>query len=72
MGNLGFWEILIIAGVAVFLFGSKRIADIGKGLGNAMREADGDAARIVAIAFVMTVVAIVAYWLSVCWTASHR
>jgi sec-independent protein translocase protein TatA len=37
MGNLGFGEILLIVGVAVLLFGAGRIADIGKGLGQGIR-----------------------------------
>jgi sec-independent protein translocase protein TatA len=37
MGNLGFGEILLILGVAVLLFGAGRIADIGKGLGQGIR-----------------------------------
>jgi TatA/E family protein of Tat protein translocase len=62
MGNLGPIEIFLIFGVAVLLFGAGRIADIGKGLGQGLREADGDAARIAAIAFV---VVLAIYWLSV-------
>jgi sec-independent protein translocase protein TatA len=37
MGNLGFGEILLIAGVAILLFGAGRIADIGKGLGQGIK-----------------------------------
>jgi len=37
MGNLGFGEIMLIVGVAVLLFGAGRIADIGKGLGQGIR-----------------------------------
>ena len=33
MGNIGVTEILLIALVALLLFGAGRIADIGKGLG---------------------------------------
>jgi hypothetical protein len=62
MGNLGPIEVFLIFGVAVLLFGAGRIADIGKGLGQGLREADGDAARIAAIAFV---VVLAIYWLSV-------
>ena len=51
MGNIGATEILLIALVALLLFGAGRIADIGKGLGQGIknfkqgiREADeGDA-----------------------------
>ncbi len=32
-GTLGFWEILLIFVVLLLLFGSRRLADIGKGLG---------------------------------------
>jgi TatA/E family protein of Tat protein translocase len=63
MGNLDTGEILLIAGVAVLLFGAGRIADMGKGLGDALREADGDTARIAAIAFVVAVAII--SWLAV-------
>ena len=35
--NLGFPEILIIAAVAVLLFGGKKIGDLGKGLGEGIR-----------------------------------
>ena len=68
MGNLDLGEILLIMGVAVLLFGAGRIADIGKGLGQALRDADGDTARIAAIAFV---VALALYWLAVS-AARHR
>lgn len=37
MGNLGPGEILIIVLVAVLLFGAGRIASVGKGLGEAVR-----------------------------------
>jgi sec-independent protein translocase protein TatA len=37
MGRLGFGEILIIALVALLLFGATRIADIGKGLGEGIK-----------------------------------
>jgi TatA/E family protein of Tat protein translocase len=68
MGNLGPGEILLIIGVAILLFGAGRIADIGKGLGQGLREADGDAARIAAIAFGL---ALAIYWLFVS-AARHR
>lgn len=49
MGNLGATELLVIAGVALLLFGGKRLADIGGGLGQGikafkqgLREADAD------------------------------
>lgn len=37
MGSLGVPEILIIALVALLLFGAGRIADIGKGLGQGIK-----------------------------------
>jgi len=37
MGNIGITEILIIALVALLLFGAGRIADIGKGLGQGIK-----------------------------------
>ena len=37
MGNIGVPEILIIALVALLLFGAGRIADIGKGLGQGIK-----------------------------------
>ncbi len=53
MGNIGPGELLIIALIALLLFGAGRIADIGKGLGQGiknfkkgLREADeGDEAK---------------------------
>ena len=37
MGRLGFLEIAIIVGIALLLFGAGRIADIGKGLGEGIK-----------------------------------
>jgi len=37
MGRLGFSEILIILVIALLLFGAGRISDIGKGLGEGIR-----------------------------------
>ena len=37
MGRLGITEVLLIAGIALLLFGAGRIADIGKGLGEGIR-----------------------------------
>jgi sec-independent protein translocase protein TatA len=37
MGNIGPTEILLIALVALLLFGAGRIADIGKGLGQGIK-----------------------------------
>lgn len=49
MGAIGPAELMIIAAVAILLFGGSRIADVGKGFGQAIRNfKDGvrdDAAR---------------------------
>jgi sec-independent protein translocase protein TatA len=37
MGNIGFPELMMIALVALLLFGAGRIADIGKGLGQGIK-----------------------------------
>jgi sec-independent protein translocase protein TatA len=37
MGSMGWTEILVIALIAVVLFGGRRLADAGKGLGEAIR-----------------------------------
>ena len=37
MGNIGAGELLIIAMIALLLFGAGRIADIGKGLGQGIK-----------------------------------
>ncbi|MBV9948356.1 MAG: twin-arginine translocase TatA/TatE family subunit [Myxococcales bacterium] len=37
MGNVGVTEILLIAVVALLLFGARRIGDIGKGLGEGIK-----------------------------------
>jgi sec-independent protein translocase protein TatA len=37
MGNIGVSEVLLIALVALLLFGAGRIADIGKGLGQGIK-----------------------------------
>ena len=37
MGNIGAPELLIIALIAILLFGASRIADIGKGLGQGLK-----------------------------------
>ncbi|MBK6691846.1 MAG: twin-arginine translocase TatA/TatE family subunit [Myxococcales bacterium] len=50
MGNIGPGELVIIALIALLLFGAGRIADIGKGLGQGIKnfkkglkeEGDGD------------------------------
>jgi len=37
MGSMGATELLLIAGVAVLLFGGGRLADLGKGMGQAIK-----------------------------------
>ena len=37
MGSIGWTEILVIALIGVVLFGGRRLADAGKGLGEAIR-----------------------------------
>ncbi len=37
MGNIGPLELLLIAGVALLLFGAGRIADVGRGLGQGIK-----------------------------------
>jgi sec-independent protein translocase protein TatA len=38
MGNIGPMEILLVAGLALLLFGPKRLPEIGRSLGNGLRE----------------------------------
>ncbi|HLD73682.1 MAG TPA: twin-arginine translocase TatA/TatE family subunit [Bdellovibrionota bacterium] len=38
IGNLGPMELIIIAGVVVLLFGTKKLPELGKNLGKAARE----------------------------------
>ncbi|HCB69468.1 MAG TPA: twin-arginine translocase TatA/TatE family subunit [Persephonella sp.] len=37
MGGIGIWELLIIFGILVLLFGAKKLPEIGKGLGEGIR-----------------------------------
>lgn len=37
-GNIGFPELVIISGVALLLFGAGRLPEVGRSIGNAMRE----------------------------------
>ena len=37
MGNLGPWEILIIAGVIILLFGARKMPEMARSLGKSMR-----------------------------------
>ncbi len=36
-GSLGFWEILLIFLVIAFLFGGKKLPELGRGLGEGIR-----------------------------------
>ena len=38
LGSLGMPELLVIGFVAILLFGGKKISDIGKGVGDGLRE----------------------------------
>ena len=38
MGWLGFWDILIVAAVVLFIFGPKRVPQLGRSLGRGLRE----------------------------------
>lgn len=38
MGPFGFWEILIVLGVLLLLFGARRLPEMGRSLGRGMRE----------------------------------
>lgn len=38
MGRIGIWEVMIIVGVAVLLFGAKKIPEIANAIGKAIKE----------------------------------
>lgn len=38
MGSIGFTEIAIILGVIILIFGAKRLPDLGRSMGKALRE----------------------------------
>jgi sec-independent protein translocase protein TatA len=38
VGNLGMWEILLIALVVLLLFGAKRLPEVGASIGKGIRE----------------------------------
>ena len=42
MLGLGFFEILILAVIVVLLFGAKKLPDIGRGLGQGLRNFKGE------------------------------
>jgi sec-independent protein translocase protein TatA len=37
MGRIGLTELLVILGIVIFLFGAKRIPEMGKGIGEGIR-----------------------------------
>ncbi len=37
-GGIGFWELMVILGIVVLLFGAKRIPDLARGLGLGVSE----------------------------------
>jgi sec-independent protein translocase protein TatA len=37
LGSLGFWEILFILLIVIIIFGTSRIPDLGRGLGEGIR-----------------------------------
>lgn len=41
LGGLGMWELLLILAVVLFVFGAKRIPEIGRSLGRAITEFRG-------------------------------
>jgi len=38
MGNLGFSELLVIFAIALLLFGGKKLPEVGRSIGTAIRE----------------------------------
>ncbi len=38
IGGLGGWEVLLIVGLVVLMFGAKKIPELAKGLGTGLRE----------------------------------
>jgi sec-independent protein translocase protein TatA len=38
MGNLGFSELLVIFAIALLLFGGKKLPEVGRSIGSAIRE----------------------------------
>ena len=50
MFGLGVQELLIILVILVFIFGTSRIADLGKGMGEGIRNFNADAKKLVEFA----------------------
>jgi len=38
MGRIGFWELLVLLLIVLLVVGAKRLPDLGRSLGNAIRE----------------------------------
>lgn len=38
MGRIGIWEILLVLLIVLLVFGAKKLPEIGRALGNAIRE----------------------------------
>lgn len=38
MGNIGFSELMVIFAIALLLFGGKKLPEVGRSIGQAMRE----------------------------------
>jgi len=38
MGRFGIWEVVIILGVVLLLFGAKKLPEIARSMGNAIKE----------------------------------
>ena len=70
MGNIGATEILLIATVAILLFGAGRMADISKGLAEAVnpKNAPNDDASWL---FLLAALLITALYLFALWAARH-
>ncbi len=41
IGNLGFWELMVILAVALLVLGPQRLPEVGRALGQAFREMRG-------------------------------
>jgi len=62
MGNIGATEILLIATVAILLFGAGRIPDISKGLAEAVnpKNAPNDVVTVILLLVALLIMAV--YW----------